>query len=205
MEYSRFFLDRKLLVRILLKLAARRYPKLAYRLHDSLNSGPITAEKIAETYNEPAKRYALERRIETMCALPIGTVYIHCPVRNTSMKVAHALVVGSDLTKVSHLRMVTDVYGGADELKPNEKEIVAIEDMYKSIWRFHIYVDAAHADRKKIVEMVACTEIGFPNDPLLSNEIDNDPFSFSDGNIFDQLKNYEKEFVTIFYPTYCES
>ncbi len=156
--------------RVLLKLSSRRYPKLVYRLHDDLNDGEKTEEEIAETYNLPEKRYDLERKIERICDLPLGTVYIHCPIRNTSMKIAHALVVGSDLSNVRHLREVASVYReGSRELAPYQDEIRAVEKMYSSIWRFHIYVDAAYADaRKMLVASAAKRILHFSNDPLLT-------------------------------------
>jgi len=181
--------------RILLKLSGRRYPKLAYRLHDELrrSSGDGSGtQKIAKDYNQPKARYDLERYIEHMCHLPIGTVYIHCPVRNTSMKVAQALVVGNNLSKPSYLRTVTRIFDG-NELKPYQDEICAIEEMYKSIWRFHIYVDAAHADKREVVAMVATDELGFLNDSLLLNEPEAE-FT-PKANVFDRLKVHVKEYA----------
>lgn len=162
--------------RILLKLAARRYPKLAYRLQDSLRADTeLTTEQIAEDYNQPEARYKLERKIEERCYLPMGTVYIHCPVRNTSMKVAHALVVGNNLKKVGRLRTVTKIYGGLDDLKPYQDEIQSIESMYKSIWRFHIYLDTAYSDRVAVVKAVAHQELRFPANALMNNGEDDAP------------------------------
>jgi hypothetical protein len=185
--------------RILLKLAARRYPKMAYRLHDSLRlTGEITTTSIANEYNGADARYDLERKIEKRCALPMGTIYIHCPVRNTSMKVARALVVGNNLRKVGHLRDVTKIYDGGDELKPYKEEIEAIEKMYASIWRLHIYVDAAYVERTDLIKMVAKEELKFPTDTLMTFQQEDS--SKMGENVFSRLCLHTSKFASDHLP-----
>lgn len=179
--------------RILWKLAARRYPKLAYRLHGAVKSGSATQASVARKYNEPTVRYELERRIEDMCHLPTGTVHIHCPIGTTSMKAAEALVVGSDLTRITHLRTVTNIYDDPVELVPYQQEIKAVEDMYSSIWNLHVYVDVAHMDKKSLVAMVADEELGFANDPLLKNE--SDEGLLADISVYDVLAERKNAFA----------
>lgn len=178
---------------ILLKLSARRYPKLAYRLDPSNRSGGDNNVKLAKKYNSPDERFKLERYIEQMCNLPLGTVHVHCPSATTSLKVAHALVVGNDLTNVSHLRTVATIYGDAEQLIPYEQEIKAIEDMYKSIWRMNIYVDAAFRDRRAIVALASVKRLHFQNDGLLANEPDEGPVF--ERNEFDILAECEDKFA----------
>jgi HD superfamily phosphohydrolase len=157
------------------KLRARRYPKLAYRLHGTHSSGRTHTTKVADEYNKPAQRFHLERDIETMCALPLGSVHIHCPLPTTSMKVAHALVVGNDLAQVTHLRSLTKIYDDKAQLIPYQSEIMAIEEMYRSIWRLNIYIDASHSYKRGIVARYAQEILGFANDSLLDNAPDDAP------------------------------
>jgi HD superfamily phosphohydrolase len=179
--------------RVLWRLSARRYPKLAYRLHGANKSGAITSATLATKYSRPDERYELERKIERTCNLPIGTVHVHCPIGTTSMKAAKALVVGSDLTRVTHLRTVTNIYDNPVELLPYQDEIQAVERMYKSIWNFHVYVDVAHMDKRNIVAWVASKELKIENDPLLKNE--SDEGLLSDISAYDILAERNSEFA----------
>jgi hypothetical protein len=128
-----------------------------------------------------------------MCDLPLGTVHVHCPIATTSMKVAHALVVGNDLNNVSHLRTVARIYGDAEQLSPYEQEIQAIEDMYRSIWRMNIYVDTAFRDRRAIVALASAKELHFQNDGLLANASEEGPVV--EENEFDILAVCEGKFA----------
>jgi HD superfamily phosphohydrolase len=169
---------------ILWKLAARRYPKLAYRLHGTHSSGRIRTIDIAQDYNRPKVRFEFERKIEKMCELPLGSVYIHCPPPTTSMKVAHALVVGDNLKRVTHLRTVTKIYDDTSQLAPYESEIKAIEEMYRSIWRMNIYVDTAQYMKSSVISYVATDELRLASDPLMENE--------SDDGVADEVNVYSR-------------
>jgi hypothetical protein len=158
---------------LLSRLTSRRFPKLAFRLRTAHHTGGATDETIAGTYCRPGERYTLERRIEEVCNLPIGSVVVHCPKRKTSLKVAEVLVVGPDLDHAAKLRNVTEV--SSEGLKPYQDEIVAIEDMYRSIWQFHAYLDVAYWDKQPLVEWAFERELKFPNDQLLAEELSRDP------------------------------
>ncbi len=169
-------LSRARAVRLVLwRLAARRLPKLVFRLRSEVqHSGGINAGTIAERYAQSTVRFNLERRIENQCVLPIGSLFIHCPPRKTSMKIAEALVVGADLAEVAHLRDVTKVSN--EGLRPYEDEIRAVEEMYRSIWQMHVYLDASQMHKKSLVARALKEEVGFPNDMLLKgDEIENEP------------------------------
>jgi len=95
---------------LLWRLSARRFSKLAYRMRaGAQHSGGEGDERIAAKYVIPAERFGLEREIERLCGLPVGSIVVHCPRRKTSMKVAEVLVVGDDLTRVAKLRNVIEV------------------------------------------------------------------------------------------------
>jgi HD superfamily phosphohydrolase len=154
---------------VISRLTARRFPKPAYRLRTAHHTGGATDETIADTYSRPKDRYILERRIEEICSLPMGSIFVHCPRRKTSLKVAEALVVGSDLSKAAQLRNLTQV--SPEGLGPYEREIRAVQDMYVSIWQLHAYLDFAFWDKQPVVEWALERELGFPNDRLLSEEL----------------------------------
>jgi HD superfamily phosphohydrolase len=151
------------------RLTARRYPKLAYRLRTAHHTGGKGDEEIAATYSNPRERYILERKIENLCHLPQGSIFIHCPTRKTSLKVAEVLVVGADLTKVAQLWNVTKI--SPEGLTPYQDEIQAIQEMYRSIWQLHVYLDLSHWDKQPLVMEALERELKFPNDELLSKEL----------------------------------
>ena len=154
---------------VLWRLNSRRLPKLAYRMRNAHHIGGASDETIADTYCRPKDRYTLERRVEEICKLPMGSVVVHCPKRKTSMKVAQVLVVGADLNRSAQLRDVTQI--SPEGLEPYQSEIRAIEEMYRSIWQFHAFLDPAYWDKQPIVEWAFEQQLGFPNDRLLEEEL----------------------------------
>lgn len=157
---------------VIWRLTARRFPKLAFRLREAHHTGGDTEEQIANRYSQPTKRYELERRIENLCKLPTGSLFIHCPRRMTSLKVAEVLVVGSDFSKVAQLKDLTQVT--PEGLKPYQEEILAVQDMYRSIWQFAAYLDVAYWEKQPVVQWAMELELQFPNDRLLTEELARD-------------------------------
>ena len=161
---------------LLWRLAARRFPKLIYRLRAGLqHSGGEGDETLAGEYFQAKNRYELERSIEVKCNLPPGSIVVHCPRRKMSMKVAEVLVVGADLSRVARLRDVTSV--SPEGLEPYQTEIRAIENMYLSIWQFHVYLDYAWFDKRPVIEWALEERLTFPNDKLLVQELATEPSS----------------------------
>ena len=154
---------------VIWRLRARRFPKLAYRLREAEHTGGVTEAEIAAKYARPDERYSLERDVEKLCNLPMGSISIHCPNRRTSLKVAEVLVVGSDITKAAQLRNLTEV-STERLLVPYQKEIRAVQDMYSSIWQFHAYLDVSFRDKQPVVAWELERKLGFPNDRLLEGE-----------------------------------
>jgi HD superfamily phosphohydrolase len=162
--------------RLCWNLAARRFPKLAFRLRSGLqHSGGATDETLAKKYSDPIARYQLERRVEERANLPAGSIAIHCPRPRTAMKLAEVLVVGADMSRVAKLRDVSNV--SHDGLKPYEREIRAIEDMYLSIWQMHVFIESSWFDKQPVVSWILERELGFPNDQLLTEELSHQPGS----------------------------
>ena len=172
------------------RLVSRRYPKLAYRLRQAHHTGGRSDEDVAKMYADSKARYILERRIEDLCNLSQGSIFIHCPKRKTSLKVAEVLVVGADLTKAEQLCNVTEI--SPEGLKPYQDEIRAIQDMYRSIWQLHAYLDIAHWDKQPVVEAALHRELGFPSDELLSQEL-----THESENVFDLLAGALKDEVPV--------
>lgn len=164
-------IDRIKGARVLLwRLVSRRYPKAVFRLRSGVHhSGGDNDETIAKKYTNPQTRFELEREVERICNLPPGSVVVHCPRRKMSMKVAQALVVGADLTKVAHLRDVHMVT--PEPLGPYHDEIKAVEEMYRSIWQFHVFLDSSQHKKRALVEAVLKEMLQFPNDALLSKNL----------------------------------
>jgi len=156
---------------VLWRLASRRLPKLAFRLRPGAHqSGGNDLADLAKAYTNPATRYDLERRLETVANLPMGSVTIHCPGRRASMKLAGVLVVGNDPMKVRQLRDVKEIV--SEELEPYQEEIQSVEKMYASIWQFQIFLDDASFDKQPILEWAILRELkGFNNDALLADEL----------------------------------
>ena len=157
---------------VIWRLTARRYPKLAFRLREAHHTGGDTEEQIANRYSQPENRYELERKIESVCRLGLGSVFVHCPRRRTSLKVAEVLVVGSDFSKVAQLKDLTQVT--PEGLKPYQDEILAVQEMYRSIWQFAAYLDLAYWEKQPVVEWALERELQFPNDRLLADELARD-------------------------------
>jgi hypothetical protein len=157
---------------VMSRLTARRFAKLVYRLRAAQHSGGESDETLANDYANPVKRYALEREVERICNLPAGAVSVHCPNRKTSMKVAEVLVVGSNLNVVAKLAEVTKV--SPEGLEPYQREINAIQDMYRSIWSFNAFLDPTHWEKWPVVAWTFERLLHFPSDKLLSDELAKD-------------------------------
>ena len=84
-------------------------------------------------------------------------------------------MVGSDITRVARLRDVAEI--SPEGLLPYQSEIRAIEEMYKSIWQFHVFLESSWFDKQPVVEWALERELGFPNDRLLTEELAHEPAS----------------------------
>lgn len=163
---------------LLWKLEARRHPQLFFRLRLSSVKNfddEANVPLIIKNYKDPANRYALERQVERQAGLDIGAVTIHCPPEKPGVKIARALVVGTNWRMPRFLREVADKAPPAlsAELMPYQKELRAIEDMYDSIWQFHAFIDSDQVGKAKLAEYLLGVAVDEVNDPLLAVGIDN--------------------------------
>jgi phosphoglycolate phosphatase-like HAD superfamily hydrolase len=160
--------------RLLGRVASRRRPLLVYRLRSDVQVGDrLTAKGFATQFGNLARRSEFEREVEIACKLPIGAVVIHCLPDRPGMKIAKALVVGNDLARARHLRDVAGRDGEPyhHELLPFQREVTAIEEMYQSIWQFHVFLDVDHERKASLVRRVLFERLKAPNDELLESEL----------------------------------
>lgn len=185
--------------RLLWRLRARRSPQLVYRLRlGAKNEEGDTTKEIAREFSDSHKRFMAERKVEEICRLPKGSVVIHCPTENPGVKIAQALVVGSEL---SHARQLRDVAQGTtsrfhNELKPYQNEIVAIESMYTSIWQLHAFLDPDFSCKASVVKLALSTVLRASNDQLMQDEPSDDTKNRYDFVAYDYAGMYGKALLT---------
>jgi hypothetical protein len=57
-----------------------------------------------------------------------------------------------------------------EPLGPYQQELVAVEQMYRSIWKFHVFLDPSHLQKQALAAVVASSILSFPNDALLERQ-----------------------------------
>ncbi len=129
---------------LLNRVMARRFFRPIFRnLPNSRNTVlRMDSGQLADTFKNPITRFDAERAIESRAGLRPGTVVIHCPRRITAQKIAHVLLVfpkedgkGEEIQK---LRAIGDL--DRDVFGAHQEAILAVENMYKSMWRLVVYV-----------------------------------------------------------------
>ena len=136
---------------LLNRLAARRFPRLVFRA--SPNTGDLRlqvgAEGLAQTFEDPDVRFAVERRIEEAANLRPGSIVIHCPRRATAEKIANVLLVkpGQEAEQVCKLRDLASI--DREMFSKHQEAVQAVEQMYRSMWRLAVYVSPECLKRQK--------------------------------------------------------
>jgi len=157
-------------IRVLDRLAARRYYRPIFRLlpkavvtgtrpraaDDVRRSEEDPAQIIAEVFKNPKDRCDLERLIECEAGLPRGTVVIHCPSYSGPAKIANILIFARDPQGKEDAVPLRKIGGVFNELfKDHETAIEALENMYKSMWRLVVSVAPPfYVDYKRLSECV---------------------------------------------------
>ena len=133
------------------RLTSRRYFRPVFRASPGTKQPQLllSADDLAGIFTDPNLRYRTEREIERKTCLPKGTVTIHCPRRNTAEKVANVLLTkpaengGTDpvhrLNEISELDPKT--------FEKHQQAVLAVEAMYKSMWRLTVYAAPEHMDK----------------------------------------------------------
>jgi hypothetical protein len=135
------------------RLMSRRYFRPVFRALPSsidtmLQAGP---EVLSDLFKDPDLRFDAERQIEKKAGLPTGTVTIHCPKRSTAKKIANVFLTkpgeaadGID-DPVCRLKDIASL--DKETFGDHQRAVKAVEQMYGSMWRLHVYVAPEHLER----------------------------------------------------------
>ena len=136
--------DLRAATRLLHRLASRRYHRGIFRLlpGDEVHELNIDAEQVAELFVDATMRAMAEREIESRCGLPRSSVTIHCPRSDGPKKIAEILMVGTTRDGAVPQAYPLREIGKIDPkiFAKHETAIVALEEMYKSMWRLIVSV-----------------------------------------------------------------
>jgi HD superfamily phosphohydrolase len=171
-------------LRLLDRLAARRYLKITFRLLPNVNVSGVSelkAATIAKLFKKPLPRKIAEREIERRASLPLGSVVIHCPPVKGPTKVAKILITNADVSsaterkaerKVARLNKIGEI--DPDVFSHHEVGVNALEDMYRSTWRFAVSVapplDAEWKEINKTIGSVLRELLTTAGDTPLEND-----------------------------------
>lgn len=187
-------------VRLLDRLAARRFHKVIFRLlpnASQVNGGTIGLEPsdIAQQFLQPTTRRFTEWAIAHAAGLPRGSVVIHCPPAEGPKKVANILMTDGKSAETPKLRDLNELGGklGEDLFKHHKQAVITQEEMYKSTWRLSVSVAPPYdADWKKINPIIGkmiYSALGGSgeavNDPHMVRELE--------GQVLAVSRNYERD------------
>lgn len=147
--------------RLLDRLMSRRYFRPVFRALPSsidkmLQAGP---EVLAEQFKKPGLRFNAERKIEEKAGLPTGTITIHCPKRTPAKKVANVFLtkpgeaadgIDDPVCRLKDIASLDSVTFG-----DHQKAVKAVEQMYGSMWRLHVYAAPEHLERWEDIALAA--------------------------------------------------
>jgi hypothetical protein len=133
------------------RLMSRRYLRPVFRASPGTKQSQLDldADDLAGIFTDPNLRYLAEREIEVKAGLPQGTVVIHCPRRNTAEKIANVLLTkpaengGTD--PVRRLNQIAEL--DPKTFDKHQQAVLAVEAMYKSMWRLTVYTAPEHMDK----------------------------------------------------------
>ena len=143
---------------LLNRLMSRRYFRPVFRALPSTKDTTLQAgaEALADLFRQPDLRYRVERQIESKAGLPLGTVTIHCPTRNTAKKIANVFLTKPDDQGDDLVCKLKDI-GSLDQeiFGDHEKAVHAVEQMYGSMWRLSVYVAPEHMEQWEHIGRIA--------------------------------------------------
>ncbi len=129
-------------IRLLGRLAARRYHRPVFRLlpNVSIPGFGTNVTGVAAFFLNADTRAKAEREIEQRCGLPRGTVTIHCPNADGPRKIAEILILG-ERDGVEEAVPLREIQRIDDKIfAKHQKAIEAVEEMYASMWRLVVSV-----------------------------------------------------------------
>jgi HD superfamily phosphohydrolase len=144
-------------IQLLDRLAARRFHRPVFRLlpNASVPELNMDATHIAEVFLDAERRLSVERKVETLLNMPTGSVTIHCPSGDGPRKIAEILIVSDRDGRESAfpLRKIGQV--DRDIFEKHQHAIVALEDMYRSMWRLTVSVAPPYLPRHAAIAKTA--------------------------------------------------
>jgi len=151
------------------QLISRQYYKRIFRISGiktNLNENKIV--QIAEHFSVPQNRFLAEREIERICELPYGSIVLHCPKRETSLKESNVLVIGTNWNNPIPFGKIE---GGHElsVLQPYVQAARELENMYKEIWNLYAFVNEGNMDKMPFIEK----KIGKVLGKIIECEIEN--------------------------------
>lgn len=136
------------------QIQSRQYFKKIFRISRIDDSSVRIKNDLATLFENATFRYAFERKIETECDLPYGTIVVHCPKFNTSYKEANVLVFGMNPDHVIPLKEINDASHELISLNDYVKETKALETSYLSIWNMYFYVQQSQVHKWPFITIV---------------------------------------------------
>jgi len=148
-------------VHIIDSLLSRRLYKRAYVLGCDLARARGLQRSLVRRYHASvAERADAEREIERRCGLPMGSAIIYCPDDSMSLKEAcvPVLLPGDGVVALNDR--------GANH--PARGEIQTLEDRYRHLWHFYVFLDPAHIDKRSEVASVCAQLFGEQSELVLT-------------------------------------
>jgi HD superfamily phosphohydrolase len=171
------------------RLMSRRYFRPIFRVMPSPKDETLQkgTDALAALFIESSPRYLTEREIEKRVGLPLGTITIHCPKRDTAKKIANVFLTKPEPNGGRDIVRKLNEIGELDHetFDKHQMAVTAVQEMYRSMWRLNVYVAPEHMEKWRKISDVAGQVIfekvdtyhvdrpdrKWPNDPDLEREL----------------------------------
>ncbi len=143
--------------RLIERLRSRQLYKRVYLLTmEVVKARRMQAALVRDYHLSAEMRGAAERDLAAECGLPDGAVLLYCPGERMALKEAAVTVSLPDEPSIALNDPRAD--------HPARVELQALEDRYRSLWRFTALLDPAHMDRAAEVEAACERKFGERNE-----------------------------------------
>ena len=200
--------DLRAAIRLLDRLAARRYHRTVFRALPDMNVDGNRPRDVARRIGDPIVRSRIEREIEISADLPRGTVVMHCPPGDGPVKIAAMLLVMEEGGRAHQLRDIGEL--NESLFLQHQEAVLALEKMYKSMWRLEVAVAPPFRPEFERLELIIrqalykeltgrhLVDHELPNDPLLRRELQEATLEFpDDDHEVVRVANHQGEETTI--------
>jgi HD superfamily phosphohydrolase len=141
--------------KLIWQIQSRQFYKKVFRISkidDTLNAS--IKRTLSEKFKNALYRYNFERNVEQEAGLPYGSLVIHCPRYDTSMKGADVLVFGTDPQNAIPFKEIIDEAHELISLSEYVKEAKTLESSYLNVWNMYFFVQQAQMHRWPFIEMM---------------------------------------------------